>query len=475
MVSTSTIGGWAVIAVAGACFYLYGSNANRNKKGRPVQPTNRRASTARSNDTSVSNGDQGNASQEATLKKRKDKKPKERKASATEQPKVADTLYTNGDVDDGDDEIDNREFARQLQSAKTGTLQTPRGEAGSKPKSVKQSRATNSAAPPAPKVDDKVAAAPAAERDNEATDAASPQISATKASSLDISDMLESPTAGPAVLRVTSPTNPAPAKKEKTAAPMQQVETKKQRQNRKKAEEAKAVREEDEKARRVLLEKQRRTAREAEGRSAKDGSTFMASKAPTTSAWPAPSTTTAPQVAASQKVELLDTSEPKVTTTNGPSKVTASSSEWQTDLPSEEEQLRKIQEETEWATVSKKKNRKNTTVEARASSESGGDVEKPAQPKKLIGSKKQNESKKSVAANAGIDLTQFDPSIDVNDPSIAWTKQEFESRRDPNYKQKGLSEVELQYQQGSTVVDEVRYLGNEDTWKAAPEPEEWDV
>lgn len=475
MVAASTVGGWAVIVAAGACWYLYGSNASRNRKGRPVQPSNRRASTARSNDASVASGDQTNTSQESGLKKRKDKKQKDKKGNAGEQAKVADVQYTNGDADDGEDEIDNREFARQLQSAKTGTLQAPRAEAGSKPKSVKQSRATTSSPTAAPKASEVAPAAIGADIDNESSGVTSPQIGATQAFHADVSDMLESPSAGPSVLRVTAPTNPITAKKEKQAAPMQQVETKKQRQNRKKAEEAKVAREEDEKARRVLLEKQRRTAREAEGRAAKDGSSYTTSKAPTTSAWPAPAATSAPEVAASEKVELLDTYEPKVTTSNGTSKAAPSSNGWQNDLPSEEEQLRKIQEETEWATVGKKKNRKNTTAGVKASSESGGDTEKPAQPKKLMDSKKQNENEKPAAPPAGIDLSQFDPSIDVNDPTIAWTEKEFQSRRDPHFREKGYGELQLQYQNGSTVVDEIQYVDNHDTWEVSPTPEEWDV
>ena len=190
--------------------------------------------------------------------------------------------------------------------------------------------------------------------------------------------MLEKPAPGPSVLKITESSTPSRPKKAKPAATFEAVETKKQRQNRKKAEAKKLAREEDEKERQVALEQQRRTARIAEGRAAKDGSssTFTATKAPTESAWIAsPAGGANGTKAANTSVDLLDTYEPsktsavptekKVTTVPAEalySEGELAGSDWQNNfsaLPSEEEQTRLAMEESDnWKTVKAKERRK---------------------------------------------------------------------------------------------------------------------
>ena len=203
--------------------------------------------------------------------------------------------------------------------------------------------------------------------------------------------MLEQPAPGPSVLKITESSTPSRPKKSKPAATFEAVETKKQRQNRKKAEAKKLAREEDEKARQVALEQQRRTARIAEGRAAKDGSTFQAAKAPTQSPWIAsPAGRTNGSEVASPSVDLLDTYEPSnKAVPSAEKKVTSvpaealysegelAGSDWQhtfSSLPSEEEQTRMALEESDnWKTVKAKERRKREKANPKEEKQSSSD------------------------------------------------------------------------------------------------------
>jgi hypothetical protein len=205
--------------------------------------------------------------------------------------------------------------------------------------------------------------------------------------------MLEQPAPGPSILKITESSTPSRQKKTKPAATFEAVETKKQRQNHKKAEAKKLAREEDEKARQVALEQQRRTARIAEGRAAKDGSTFLAAKAPTESAWIAsPAGGANGSKAPNTSVDLLDTYEPSTKTVTAPSaekKVTTvpaealysegemAGSDWQNNfssLPSEEEQTRMALEESDnWKTVKAKERRKREKATPKEEKQSSSD------------------------------------------------------------------------------------------------------
>ncbi|KKY36853.1 hypothetical protein UCDDA912_g03207 [Diaporthe ampelina] len=300
-------------------------------------------------------------------------------SSKQSQPKSQTKSYaaatqSNGKDYSSDDGVDNREFAKQMAQNKKSKF-APKVSNEQKHKSVKQSKAKDiSHETPA---DNGKASAPSApsstagiDGDDDQSSAASPLVSA--ADPTGISDMLEQPTSGPSVLRLTDTAEKQ--QKPRQAKSPQPTETKKQRQNRQKVERAKAQREEDEKARKALMEAQRRTAREAEGRAAKDGSAFTA--APKSSAWTGNQVNgKSGQAAASTPVQPLDTfdSTPKASTVtpSAPAqkkenvKQNGGKTSW-ADIPySEEEQLEMLKKESEeWVPVSKsrKKKAKNTNA-----------------------------------------------------------------------------------------------------------------
>lgn len=293
------------------------------------------------------------------------------KGRKEEQKQKAEYTTVGNDVDRDKDEITNKEFARQLSNAKAGALIPAKSQDGARQRSIKQTRAQEKPTVVETSSDNGTTGADA---DDDRSSLNSPELGATTVASPvangDVSDMLEARAPGPSVLRVTSATTPAVAKKAKPATTYEVAETKKQRQNRKKAELKKQAREDDENERKVLLEKQRRTAREAEGRAAKDGSTFMAAKAPSTFAWTAPTPerngNNAPKAA---KADLLDTYTPKAV---APQETTQSESElagsdWQKVAAnmSEEEQMRRALEDSDnWKTVAKDKRSKKKTQQA---------------------------------------------------------------------------------------------------------------
>ena len=145
------------------------------------------------------------------------------------------------------------------------------------------------------------------------------------------------------------------------------METKKQRQNRKKAEAAKAARDEAEDIRKVQLEQQRRTARVAEGRAAKDGSAFVASQ---NKAWDQK-----PTNGGNDGILPLDTfekeqpkpkSEPKKPAASAPAvtKNQENADPWLSGVPSEEEQMEMLRQEESWSEVKTKKRGKKKDAPA---------------------------------------------------------------------------------------------------------------
>lgn len=263
-----------------------------------------------------------------------------------------------------DDGVDNREFARQLASVKQGTaLNAAKKNDEKRHKSVKQSRAEVVEEKPH---DSKVSAPSSTagvDADDDESSTASPEVKAADAG--DVSDMLEPKVAGPSVLRLTDTDKVKPKKEKKATAP-EKVETKKQRQNRQKADAAKTLREETEKLRKVDMEAQRRQARIAEGRPAKDGSGFMAAqKQP--SAWngttgSSSSNATTGGFLPVQPLDTFDTSSytdvsvPKSATPVKSNPASNPADSWIATLPSEEEQMEMLRDEEEaWNTVTTKK------------------------------------------------------------------------------------------------------------------------
>lgn len=271
-----------------------------------------------------------------------------------------------------DDEVDNREFARQLAKVKEGKKFANRSEgAKQKEKSVKQSRA-NQIDSGLPK---EKPSETAAEADDDQSAISSPET--LHADVAGVSDMLEPTPAGPSVMRITDG-DKVKEKKPKAAKAPEKTETKKQRQNKKKAEAAKEAREDAEKERKALEEKQRRTARIAEGRAAKDGSQFMATNGVNSWSKGAPNgTKETPAHEAGSLHQPLDTLEhsntPAAANIDQPA-ADESKSTWMSSLPSEEEQMEMLKEnDDEWSTVPSKSSKRG-----KKGTESGDEAPKQA-------------------------------------------------------------------------------------------------
>ncbi|KAG0649736.1 hypothetical protein D0Z07_3923 [Hyphodiscus hymeniophilus] len=347
MAMTYTVGSWAVIfGLAGLMFYF-----NYYKPSQAQQAALSRG---------VAKGIEKKKEPKKSRKIRKDD-VQGIAVHNEQQPKSESTLLAN-EVDHDEEELNNKEFARQLSSTKAGTLMPSKSQDGGRQRSIKQTRAQEK---PVETGSDN--GTTGADADDDRSPVNSPELGAraTLAYDGDVSDMLESRTPGPSVLRLTSPSMPATTKKTKAAGPPEVSETKKQRQNRQKTELRKQMREEEEKERKILLEKQRRTAREAEGRAAKDGSAFMAAKAPTLSAWTGPTETNgnANKTTDIARVDFLDTYTPKASTSHETSQSESelAGSDWQkvAESISEEEQVRRAMEDSDsWKTVSKDKRKK---------------------------------------------------------------------------------------------------------------------
>ncbi|CAF9930452.1 MAG: hypothetical protein GOMPHAMPRED_005656 [Gomphillus americanus] len=291
-------------------------------------------------------------------------------------------------------DVDVKEFARQMAKAQTGTTFTGSKNESKRIRTQKQSKMNDSFGPN----DSGTSSNAGADADDDLSSVNSAALS-TGASpdTTGVADMLEAAGPGPSTLRITEPLVPAKPQ-QKHVKKEQVVETKKQRQNRLKREREKEANREAEAQRRVLEEKQRRTAREAEGRPAKNGNGWTYDSGLPANAWSTGKTPlkTAPTINGS----LLDTREepaqlptiidnvdadlkPKGNGTGGinGSRVEGTTSHWGNDLPSEEEQFRLIQEqseESEWTTVSQPKRTKRTTSNVESSSSQAPTTKQPS-------------------------------------------------------------------------------------------------
>ncbi|MCJ1403041.1 hypothetical protein MMC11_006263 [Xylographa trunciseda] len=298
------------------------------------------------------------------------------KSSAIDVPSNSVPLVVGGDGD-GDDEVDNKEFARQLSGVKAGTSLSTAGTAVRPPRTKKQSQINGSAhvAPDAGVINVKspsgTSSTTGADADDDMSPSNSPAFGATNREAGGVSDMLEAPAPGPSVLRLTEPSQPQRPNAPKQSKSVQAQESKKQRQNKAKNEAKKAEREQAEKERRVLLEKQLRTAREAEGRPAKNG--VAVSTPLKQNAWPKSMNgtvvaTSAPANEAQTNGGLLDTFDDTPKAANGnkqniglkrdPEMSDGDSKLSDLNWPSEEEQMRMLDEmdgSGSWQTVNAKK------------------------------------------------------------------------------------------------------------------------
>ena len=399
---------WGIFGVVGVGAYWYYSSQQKSTRGQGRAPTfsqqsQRRDSTLRDENkgrrkkentpgtssqgasdaadaTSVSVPTSGND----RLKKRKSGKGQPSRLAQSAVIDVRGEKSTEGDTGDAkESDMDNKEFAQQLANLKAGTsLNRPAGTHETK-RTKKQGKRNEM--PSEPANDSKTngllgaqdmstaSSTTGADADDDLSPAMSPEFGATQSiePASGASDMLEAPSKGPSVMRLTEPAIPQPVKQTKPQKQVAEPETKKQRQNRQKNEEKKLAREQAEKQRRVLLEKQLRTAREAEGRPAKNG--LSSSKPPSCNAWTKSangSASKAPE-AASNVGPLLDTFDeptaPISTADQRPANNTSADQKtWDRDLPSEEDQMRMLSEldNDGWNTVKKsgKSKKKLTTA-----------------------------------------------------------------------------------------------------------------
>src|SRR5579862_5079515 len=391
---------WAAFVVlgTGAGWYYYNTqNKSKSKTGRapsiPVETGNKQAKKREGGKakgrkdgvTSIREFSESDlvegptASNTPPLRKDKTKKGRGTKTKAdilgVHPIKAAETIDGNseklrespGEENRADEGIGNEEFAKMLSELKSNK---PAAKDPTKKRSREEGvnanggRANLTVSEPVgatPSNPSTTSSTTGADADDDLSPVASPSVGPKSVGGAyddaGLSDMLDAPKSGPSVLRLTEPMHPV-----RTQKPKQQVfqtqETKKQRQNRKKNEAKKAEREEAEKERRVLLENQRRTAREAEGRPAKNGMGAFSSKPPAMSAWAVSEglVNGGQRPEGAGDVPYLDTFEDNGNSHTGdPSATTAKDTykSWERDLPSEEEQLRIINEMNDggWNTV----------------------------------------------------------------------------------------------------------------------------
>jgi hypothetical protein len=294
----------------------------------------------------------------------------------------------------------NADFAREMEIARAGTQFTASSKPGISKKerrAKKQGTLRPNNATDSPSLSTGPSSTTGADADDDLSPVASPPLPATSTAATsksgDVSDMLEPSSAGPSILRLTDPINPTPkAKLKQVSKTIEQVETKKQRQQRTKREAQRVQVEEAERERRRLMEKQLRGARMAEGTSAQ--SKTAAFKPPPENAWfsrPSHPSLEINVETPSRPSALLDTFEPPTESATsmtaeravapfasgtdhdisteksrpivGVEKDIATSGkdgkDWAKDLPIEEEQIRLIQDsEDSWTTVSKRDKKK---------------------------------------------------------------------------------------------------------------------
>lgn len=140
MAIMSTLGGWvAVVAVGGGFWYYHRSKAPRpstKQRSKPIEPREKQKEKKSNKDGGLSSG-----GDQAVKKSQKKKAQPAPKAVREEKTINSAPIISN----DRDDEVDNKEFARQLQSIKAGHVISGKAQAATKQKSVKQSKAQEKA------------------------------------------------------------------------------------------------------------------------------------------------------------------------------------------------------------------------------------------------------------------------------------------------------------------------------------------
>lgn len=298
---------------------------------------------------------------ETAARKRKAQHPK------TEQPTFAPQLAVDEGKEEKESEAD-KQWAQRMAQTQKGTNLSATSKKEKKPKTVKQSSAVNT-----PEISAQQSPQMGSDAD-EGNLVDTPMLNAG-----DVNDMLEPVAPGPSVLRITPSTKPQKEKAPKKAK-HEEVETKKQRQNRAKVEERRVQREAEEKDRKALEEKQRRAAREARGEPARNG--IPASKPPASNAWqqqrspaaPPSDTTVTPQVDSNVNQPLLDTFDADSTASSlAPSTTATSTEDGENGSQSYQDQITQAKRNSEddgWTTVAQpKKSKKKEAPTATPTSE----------------------------------------------------------------------------------------------------------
>lgn len=299
------------------------------------------------------------------------------------------------------EEKEDMSWAKELAEKQKGTNLSAPKRNDLKQKTVKQGKANNKAAQMTPE-----SSTTGGDAGDELSPAVSPSLPAVESkqsvpSGNDVSDMLEPEAPPPATLKITDSGKPSKPKREQKAAPPQ--ETKKDRQNKKKAEEKKLQREADEKIRQQLAEKQRKTAREARGEPAKNG--LASAPAPSSNAWKESQHVATPAPAANG--QLLDTfaseNQKVQTVSNGTNGNKSNGDKWWSsdNVPSEEEQARILaeQDDSNWnQVVTKKGKKKNKAADDSVLEESASDTPAPAVQAPVLEKKQPSYSNGTYAA-----------------------------------------------------------------------------
>ena len=447
---------WGIVGVVGVGVYWYYSNQHEPKQSQgraaiPFQQGQRRDSLLqdgtkdrrkRANTSGTSSQGASDAADVSSasaptsgtdrLKKRKGGKNQPSQLAHSSAIEVSEGGGADiGSGNSKEPDMDNKEFARQLAGLKTGTsLNRPSGtnEMTRTRKQGKRSEMQPETANGAFSkskgllgAQDKSTASSTtgADADDDLSPAMSPEFGATESTGPPggVSDMLEAPAKGPSVLRLTEPAVSRSVRQSKPQKHALEPESKKQRQNRQKNEEKKLAREQAEKERRVILEKQLRTAREAEGRPARNGLAF--SKGPSTNAWTTSSHDSVPMTPDTPTGNglLLDTfDKPSASATTGDQRQTngtpAGQKTWDGNLPSEEDQMRMLNEldNDGWNTVEKGgKGKKKASVKTEEPEKT---LRTNGQKTQTPGYKSHNETK-NITEN-GNGLAKLEPAMSSN-------------------------------------------------------------
>lgn len=378
---------WGIVSAVGFAGYTYYKKKEENKA----------ASKSKASSTAQNANKPSTASTEARPKERsKRAASSQAKRPATETEPTPRVQSSTKDKEDKED----MSWAKELAEKQKGTNLSAPKRNDLKQKTVKQGKANNKAAQMTPG-----SSTTGGDAGDELSPAVSPSLPAVESkqsvpSGNDVSDMLEPEAPPPATLKITDSGKPSKPKREQKAAPPQ--ETKKDRQNKKKAEEKKLQREADEKVRQQLAEKQRKTAREARGEPAKNG--LSSAPSPSSNAWKEAQHVATPAPAANgQLLDTLANENQKVqTVSNGTNDNKTNGDKWWSseNVPSEEEQRRILdeQDDSNWEPVVTKKGKKKNKAAEGSHDDSASDTAAPAVQAPILEKKQPSYSNGTFAA-----------------------------------------------------------------------------